>query len=118
MTISDPLNVLFPPYIPRPLGGGGPGCLKMQGQLGQRDLTRPEILVSGTSDRGFKSHPPHRYSHRILLRNGIARPKEHYETASLKLANQPGLSWASIDRQIDRKLVLRCNLMRRRRKAV
>jgi len=35
----------------------------MWGQLGLRELADnyqfEEILVSGTSDRGFKSHPPH-----------------------------------------------------------
>jgi len=48
------------------------------GQLGLRELAGnyqfEEILVSGTSDRGFKSHPPHQ------------KPTRHFSIGNLNRA--------------------------------
>jgi len=48
------------------------------GQLGLRELAAnyqfEEILVSGTSDRGFKSHPPHQ------------KPTSHFSIGSMTKA--------------------------------
>ena len=54
--------------------GGGPDHQRV-GTAWSKGVARPEILVSGTSDRGFKSHPPHQHRkvRPYLVRNGKGR---------------------------------------------
>src|SRR5438445_10410174 len=53
--------------------GGGPDHQRV-GTAWSKGVARPEILVSGTSDRGFKSHPPHQHRtvRPYLVRNAKA----------------------------------------------
>src|SRR5437899_306880 len=88
--------------LTREYRGGGPDHQRV-GTAWSKGVARPEILVSGTSDRGFKSHPPHQHRkvRPYLVRNGKGQngveldSKDHCEHVhdSRRVWRVPQVSW-------------------------